>query len=125
MLAVSDPLAPSLVWTYPRPVRALLVRVSANEVPAGGSTPWTDSAGVRAVEVIGLDAKPAEASRALVKWREGKRHTKRWVPLANIASKPADAAAKLAPHLSALLVAQRPHKMPVTTTASRAEASAS
>ena len=67
MTPAVDPLAPSLVWTYPTPKRALLIRASALE----GAKAWTDSAGVRAVAVIGLDGKPAEATHALIEWREG------------------------------------------------------
>lgn len=120
MTPAADPLAPSLVWTYPKPKRALLIRASALE----GAKAWTDSAGVRACEVIGLDAKPADAARALIEWREGKAHRKGWVPLDRLASTPAIAAEKLAAHLSALLAAQRPAQMPVTTTTGSAEASA-
>ena len=116
---------PSLAWPYQPAKRALLVRAQYAEIPPGGKSAWTDSAGVRGVMVLGLDARPAEAKRALVEFREGKALRQVWVEVDLLASTPAAAAQKLAHHFSALLAAQRLAQKPVTTTAGSAEASAS
>ena len=113
---ITDPLAPSLVWTYQPAKRALLLRTAYI-----GKKSWTDSAGVRACDVIGLDAKPAAATRAFVEFREGSARRKTWVSLADVASTPAAAAAKMSPHFSALLATRAPSKMAVTTVASGAD----
>jgi hypothetical protein len=98
---LADPAAPSLVWPYQPTRRALLVRTTY----LSGPTAWTESAGVRACEVFGLDAEPTAATRALVEYREGKSRRKVWVALSDIASTPALAAKKMAVHFSALLSA--------------------
>lgn len=111
-MSPTSPTAPNLAFPYPRPVRALLIRTGYAE-----EKPWTDSAGVRAVEVLGLDAAPAVAVNALVEFREGSARRKRWVAVSALARTPAAAADKMQAHFSALLSdAQRPAKMPVTTT---------
>lgn len=114
---IPDPSAPSLVWPYQPARRAVLLRTTY----LSGPTAWTETAGVRACDVLGLDDKPAAATRALVEFREGKQHRKTWVALADLASTPAAAAKKLAPHLSALLATRAPSKMAVKTVASGAD----
>ena len=107
---LSDPAAPSLVWTYDTVRRALWIRTNY----LSGPTAWTESAGVRACDVLGLDEKPAAATRALIEYREGKARRKVWVALAELASTPGAAAAKMATHFSALLSAPgAAPKMPV------------
>lgn len=120
-----NPDGPTLVWPYQPAKRALLVRAQYAEIPTGGKSPWTDSAGVRAVDVLGLDAKPNVAKRALVEFREGSAFRRVWVGVDVLASTPAAAGEKLAAHFSALLAAQRLEQKPVTTTAGGVEDSAS
>lgn len=116
-MSPTSPAAPSLVFSYSRPVSALLIRTGYLE-----NNSWTESAGVRAVAVIGLDAAPVEAVRALVEFREGSTTRRAWVAVADLARTPAAAAEKMRAHFSALLNAQRLEKKAVTTTASKAEA---
>lgn len=113
---IADPSAPSLVWTYNPAQPALWIRAAYT----AGASSWTESAGVRACDVLGLDNKPAAAGRALIEYREGRARRKVWVSLSDLASTPAAAAAKMAPHFSALLATERPSKMAVMKVASRA-----